>query len=51
MAISRRAFLSRTAATALAVAGGVLLSPAGSVTPAGPPPVPAGPSWPAPTTP
>ena len=51
MAISRRAFLSRTAATALAVSGGVVLSACGQRDTGGPPPAPAGPSWPAPTIP
>ena len=51
MAISRRAFLSRSAATALAVSGGVLLSACGQRDAGGAAPAPAGPSWPAPTTP
>src|SRR5829696_5613386 len=45
--MSRRAFLSRSAATALAVSGGVLLSACGKRDATGAAPVPAAPSWPA----
>ena len=48
--MSRRAFLSRTAATALAVSGGVLLSACGQRDAGGAAPGAGGPSWPAPTT-
>jgi hypothetical protein len=46
--MSRRAFLSRSAATALAVSGGVLLSACGERDATGVAPAPAAPSWPAP---
>jgi anaerobic selenocysteine-containing dehydrogenase len=48
--MSRRAFLSRSAATALAVSGGVLLSACGKRDATGAAPAPAAPSWPARST-
>jgi hypothetical protein len=48
--MSRRAFLSRSAATALAVSGGVLLAACGQRDPSGAAPGAGGPNWPAPRT-